>query len=170
MIPIGRTGAALAVCGVAAILLQLLVIEPYWNNRLLKTVKVRTNRATKGVPTTTAAIARRNLEDLAKCGQWCSGRAEVLLIEAANERILGRSQRTRELYATSLDMERRVNTLMLLGLLELELGRRDDAIAAFVAAAEFGFNYTELIPDYELANRVRAIVRKRAASSGELDR
>lgn len=159
---IAVTLLAAAACGAA---LLHFAYGPYRCNVMISELTVRTDAAERAVEDYERVVrARRNLADLAPLRDSCATEVRVPMLMGANQEVVGRLDDAAESYRSALGIEQRPEIYMALAGVEIQLGRIDDAVANYVAAARFAPHIVQWIASADLRDRVVANVR--TAESG----
>ncbi|HEV8433472.1 MAG TPA: O-antigen ligase family protein [Thermoanaerobaculia bacterium] len=111
-----------------------------------------------GDPFRSAQVARENLATIGRYLPKRPGDVDYLMLRAANDRVLGNYDDARDSYLQALRYDRRPELYAELGLTELRMGRRQEALDALFQAVLFSRVYFEsLSPDVidELKARLR---------------
>jgi tetratricopeptide (TPR) repeat protein len=104
-----------------------------------------------------ALQARANLEALAALEDECRVEIRCYLLQAENERILGRNEAALATYQRALRVEPRTEVYVSMATLLAELGRFDEAADAFATAVRFSPTVQQDVDRYgeELGRNVR---------------
>jgi tetratricopeptide (TPR) repeat protein len=106
--------------------------------------------------------AEGNVALLAECIDICKTDVNVKMLTASNLTLLGRSEAAAALLTEALRYDRRPELHFALAEAQVDLGRRDEALANFVAAGNFaGFKLLDEIPDGELRTKAYQLVGAR---------
>ena len=111
-----------------------------------------------GDPFRTAPAVRSNLALIDECLPKRPGDVDYLMLRAANDRVLGNYEGARASYQQALRYDRRPELYAELGVTDLQMGRRDEALDALFQAVLFSRIYLDsLSPDVvdELKARLR---------------
>ena len=120
----------------ACVAIQNVALEPYFCNRIKKSTEMQTLLAFDLPDGQAAAIrARRNLEALSRC--TASGDIDLYMLRAANYRLLGRTAEAAAQYSMALRYDERPEIYFNLGITQLQMGRRGDAVRSFTTAVRF---------------------------------
>jgi hypothetical protein len=140
--------AALVIGGAAWIALRF-AYDPLFSETKKLQLQARTESAMRaGEAFTSAPIARENLATIAGLLPKRPGDIDLLMMRAANDRILGNFDDARAAYQEALRYERRPELYYELGCVDLQLGHRDEALEALYQAALFSRTYFDgLSPD-----------------------
>src|SRR5947209_6842035 len=147
--------AALAVIAGAAWITLRFAYDPFIAEGKKLQLKNRTEQVlAMGDPYRAAPIAR---EDLAKIGEYLPkrpGDVDYLMMRGANDRVLGNYEEARASYQEALRYDRRPELYSELGVTELQMGRRAEALDALFQAVLFSRIYFEaLSPDVRSEER-----------------
>jgi len=150
--------AIVAIGGAVWITLRF-AYDPFTCERKKLQIKARTEEVLgMGDPFRSAPIARENLAALGECVSKRPGDADFLMMRAANDRVLGNYEEARASYQQALRYDRRPELYAELGVTDLQMGRRDEALDALFQAVLFSRIYLDsLSPDVvdELNARLR---------------
>jgi Tfp pilus assembly protein PilF len=90
--------------------------------------------------------ARDNLTAVRRCLEKDPSNVNLRMVGAANLRILRRLDEAAAEYQRALDFDRRPELYLNLGLVQLELGKQDEAMRNLVRAVHFNPTFIESIP------------------------
>ena len=158
--------AALAVIAGAAWITLRFAYDPFVAEGKKLQLKNRTEQVlAMGDPYRAAPIAR---EDLAKIGEYLPkrpGDVDYLMMRGANDRVLGNYEEARASYQEALRYDRRPELYSELGVTELQMGRRAEALDALFQAVLFSRIYFEsLSPD--VVDELKARLQREAPYLG----
>lgn len=157
-----RSLVTLVIAAAAALALKVLVAEPVRCNAMEKRVAGITTDVflhpehveTWRLP----LIARESLQQIATCLEPCTISPRLLMLSAANYRVMHEWEDAEEDYERALTLDRRPEIYMNLGLVELEQGKREDAIRHLVMAGRSGYLFNQIELDLvreEVERRLR---------------
>jgi hypothetical protein len=130
----------------AAVAIHHVAWIPYTCNRDVKYFATVTGVAEEkgryGIPD-----ARRNLVALDKLERRCTDDVNIPLILAANAKIAGQKHVAELAYQRALRIDRRPEILLALGLVQLELNKREEGMANLSDAIRFDPTMTEELPE-----------------------
>jgi hypothetical protein len=123
----------LAAVGIA---LHQLCVQPYQCNKIKKRSEIHTARDFEDQDSVTAIrSARDTLAAISRCECACD--IDIYMVRAANYRILNRLGDAEREYSAALRCDRRPEIYYNLGMVQLQLGKRDLAIDNLVTAVYF---------------------------------
>lgn len=105
--------------------------------------------------------ARRNLELLAGLRETCTTNVRVPMLIAANEELVGRPEDALRSYQHALSIDRRPEIYTARALVQLRLGKVDEAVKSYAAALSFSPYLIEAIESREIRRRVAERLRAR---------
>ncbi len=155
---IGVVIAIAAVAGAVWIALRF-AYEPFICEQNKLRIKTKTEEVLgMGDPFRSAPVAQENLAAIGPCIAKRPGDVDYLMMRAANDRVLGNYEEARASYQQALRYDRRPELYAELGVTDLQMGRRDEALDALFQAVLFSRIYLDsLSPDVvaELNARLR---------------
>lgn len=167
-----RWTAAAVTALVAAFLWRELVVEPYRCN-IAKAELQKSTTALLSMPAgpRTASAVREGLARARHCLEVTPWDVEMHMILAVHYRLLGRLEEAARAYEEALRFDHRPELYFSLGMVELEMNRRAEAVTSFAKASAFDFKYTLAIPDDSVVSEVVATVlrtrRMEQAATGD---
>ena len=121
-----RLAATVVIIG-SMVALYDFCVEPFHCNRLKKAVAVSTSTAVNRIGSAEGGIAaQRNLELLKQCRE-VGGDLSLLMMTAANERVLGHNGEAIRLYREALRLDQRPEIYYNIAETEVTMGARDQA-------------------------------------------
>ncbi len=105
-----------------------------------------------------AARARRAIVEMERCIASCPTNIDMYMTLALHDRLIGRFDHASAMYREALKYDRRPELFFNLGLVELEMRRRQSALLALSKACSFDIFYANDIPDVNLREEVFAAV------------
>jgi O-antigen ligase len=106
-----------------------------------------------------APIARSNLVVLDRCIQGNPLDIDLYMLKAANYRALGLNEEAARAYETALAYDRRPELYYSLGVVELDMNRRPQALQHLLLAVRFSRQYLEDLPTDVQADLMRTLKR-----------
>ena len=103
-------------------------------------------------------LARQSVVRINDCLGPCTVNPNLLMLYAANLRVLGQHESAIEAYQRALKLDRRPEIYFNLGMTELALGRQEAAIRDFVKAGRSGYLFNDIEIDLvreEVERRLR---------------
>ncbi|HEX3110417.1 MAG TPA: O-antigen ligase family protein [Thermoanaerobaculia bacterium] len=157
----GAFCAVLAIAGSVWIALHF-AYDPFVAEGKKLQLKARTEQVlAMGDPYRTAPIARENLAKIGENLPKRPGDIDYLMLRAANDRVLGNYEDARDSYLEALRYDRRPELYAELGVTELQMGRRQEALDALYQAVLFSRVYLDsLSPD--VVDELKARLRREA--------
>src|SRR5512132_1561082 len=127
----------LAACSVAAV--WYLVVVPWRCDLVCARTENRTRTAFSNRVSDQNAhiLARTSIDEIKPCLESDPTNVALYMIEAANFRILNRPEDAIAVYSRALQYDRRPELFLNLGLVQLETGRREEAIRNLELAVRF---------------------------------
>jgi tetratricopeptide (TPR) repeat protein len=125
-------------------------------------IQARTSRAYDTVvdPFRTSQSARANLTVIELCLKAVPDDVALYMLAAANDRLIGRSDEAASMYRKALQYDRRPELYYNLGIVELELNQRHEAIGDLLAAVCFSRTYLQDLPA-DVQNEINDALRQR---------
>jgi O-antigen ligase len=166
--PVGRLRAVpymivafLAIAG-AVWIAKRFAYDPFVCEGKKLQIKTRTEDALGiGESFRSAPVARENIVAIDQCLPRRAGDVDYLMLRAANDRVLGNYESARGSYQEALRYDRRPELYAELGVTDLQMGRRDEALDALFQAVLFSRIYLDsLSPD--VAAELKARLRREA--------
>jgi O-antigen ligase len=142
----GRLIAVGAVVLIAIAAVNHAAIRPLRCDVTLKDLERRTNSNLAARPLLAAPAARETIVETDRLLARCPFSQELLMVRAANLRLVDRRDEAVETYRRALAIEKRPEILFQLGATLLETGRTQEALAAFTEACRFQPLLLEHVP------------------------
>jgi hypothetical protein len=146
-----RTAVLAATC----FALHRLCWIPYRCNQTAKRAHALTLRALDASPVDAPAFALANLATIKGSLEHCPSDVRLLMIAAANERILLRPERAVSAYQRALQVDERPEIYLELGLTQLSMGNRTEAVANLTRAGRFATQYIYEPEDPAIVDEIR---------------
>jgi tetratricopeptide (TPR) repeat protein len=154
--PIARAVCRLAATAAAAFAFYRSSWMPEHANHVMKFVQTRTQTALETPGDRAIFAARDNIAFLQTITNACQLSVDYHLLDAVNDRILGRNDEAIEHYTAALAADHRPEIYLDRGITYLEEGKLDPATADIALAARFKPQYLENI-DAGMQARVAAV-------------
>lgn len=160
--------ASAILAALAAIAAVYVVVWPRYDCNLQKAQLERlTNQAyNAGSNFRSAQLARSSLEMTDRCLR-SGADIDLLMIRAANLRLLDRKDEAADAYRAALRLDQRPEIYFNLGFVELERGRREVARDAFITAVAFNPLLLDEVPTGDMQKTVAAAIKPYWNVSGE---
>lgn len=142
----------------AAFAFQTSVAAPYRCNVLTAEIEQRTKSILVASEMRSAPAARANVASMRQCIRVCPTDVNPYMLAAANLELLGRVDEAAEMYQAALPYHRRPELYLNLGIAQLQLGDRANAVDNLVRARVFN-----QWVDAEVPPIVREEVRRRSS-------
>jgi hypothetical protein len=163
-----RAVKAVRVVAVALILSGTIVairqycIVPYQCNVTAKRVQVLTERLSGKSDLDVRIDARENLDLLQPCQKCFAANVAYLMIKAANEGAIQRYAAAEATYRQALNVDRRPELYLNLGLTQLNLGHTAEGTQSLLTACRFSFAMIVDIPEPQKTEMYRVIFQEQA--------
>jgi len=132
----------------AAFLISRIALQPWQCNLTEEEIRTRTSLTYDSVtdPVQTSRNAHQNLAALETCLDVAPHDIALYMLAAANQRLIGRDADAATMYRRALQYDRRPELYYNLGVVELQLHQRDEAIADLLTAVSFSRAYLRDLP------------------------